>query len=89
MDHGGGWPPCCILLHMPSPNRPSRNRRNELQAALGDLGIVLPRQDHGTPARRAQGWYAELHDGTVAFLGDYAALAVSECLKLREKAGLA
>ena len=74
---------------MPSANRPSRNRRNELQAELGDLGVVLPRQDHGTPTRRAQGWYAELYDGRVAFLGDYAALAVTECQRLRQEAGLA
>ena len=37
--------------------------------------MIPARQDHGTPGRRAQGWYAELYDGRVIFLGDYAALA--------------
>lgn len=55
--------------------RPSSTRRAELQGALGDLGVIPARQDHGTPGRRAQGWYAELYDSRVIFLGDYTALA--------------
>ncbi len=64
--------------------RPSRSRRIELQRALGDLGTIPPRQEHGTPLRRAQGWYAELHDGRTVFLGDYAGLALAEISKLVE-----
>lgn len=55
---------------------PSRTRRAELQNALGDAGTVLPRQAHGTPARPAQGWYAQMRDGSEAFLGDYTGLAM-------------
>jgi len=76
---------------MPSPSRskrPSHTRQLELQIALGDLGTVLPRQNHGTPQRRAQGWYAELVDGNTHFLGDYTGLALIEIHKLRLGAGL-
>jgi len=68
--------------------RPSSTRRGELQQALGDLGFVPARQDHGTPARRAQGWYAELHDGRDVFLGDYTALALVTIAELRKAAAL-
>lgn len=47
--------------------------------------MIPPRQEHGTPQRRAQGWYAELHDGRVVFLGDYAGLALGEISKLVEQ----
>ena len=66
--------------------RPSSTRRGELQQALGDLGFVAARQDHGTPGRRAQGWYAELHDGRDVFLGDYTALALLTIAELQAKA---
>jgi hypothetical protein len=65
---------------------PSRSRRSELQALLGELGTVLPRQNHGTIERPAQGWYAELEDGGVIFLGDYTTIAVSRILSLRDGA---
>lgn len=52
-----------------------RTRRGELQRLLGEAGTVLPRQRHGTVDRRAAGWYAELVDGRVVYLGDYVALA--------------
>jgi hypothetical protein len=68
--------------------RPSSTRRGELQQALGDLGFVPPRQDHGTPSRRAQGWYAELHDGRDVFLGDYTAIALQTITELRAAAQL-
>lgn len=62
--------------------RRDRSRRGELQRLLGDLGTVLERQSHGTPALPAAGWYAELTNGDVVFLGDYGALAVSAILDL-------
>jgi hypothetical protein len=68
--------------------RPSSTRRGELQAALGDLGTVTPRQDHGTLTRRAQGWYAELHDGRDVFLGDFTMIALQSIRELRAEAGL-
>jgi hypothetical protein len=52
-----------------------RSRRGELQALLGDRGTVLPHQWRGTPERPARGWYAELEDRTVMFLGDDTLLA--------------
>jgi hypothetical protein len=63
--------------------RPSSTRRGELQQALGDLGVVPGRQDHGTIQRRAQGWYAELYDGRDVFLGDYTALALLTIAELQ------
>lgn len=48
---------------------------------LGDLGVIPARQAHGTPERPASGWYAELADGTVVYLGDYSTLAA---MKIRE-----
>jgi hypothetical protein len=65
-----------------STKRPSKSRRIELQRALGDLGTIPPRQEHGTQQRRAQGWYAELYDGRTVFLGDYAGLALATISKL-------
>jgi hypothetical protein len=64
----------------------NRSRQAELQRMLGELGIVLPRQAHGTIERRAQGWYAELTDGRTVFLGDYSMLAGMEIRKLHEAA---
>lgn len=56
-----------------------RTRRGDLQRLLGDLGTVLPRQAHGTSARRAQGWYARLdagpRKGETVFLGDYVSVS--------------
>jgi hypothetical protein len=66
--------------------RPSSSRRGELQQALGDLGVIAPRVDHGTAVRRAQGWYAELYDGRDVFLGDYTALALLTITELQAKA---
>jgi hypothetical protein len=63
-----------------------RSRKGELQRALGDLGVVLPRHEHGTVERPAQGWYAELTGGKVVFLGDYSALAVLRIQELKVKA---
>ncbi len=42
---------------------------------LGERGTILPRVDHGTPERPAQGWYAKLTDGQEVFLGDYSMIA--------------
>lgn len=42
---------------------------------LGERGTVLPRVEHGSTERPAQGWYAELADGRMVFLGDYSMLA--------------
>jgi hypothetical protein len=42
---------------------------------LGDLGTVLPRVEHGTSQRPAQGWYAQLNGDGEVFLGDYSGLA--------------
>jgi hypothetical protein len=42
---------------------------------LGERGTVLPRVEHGTLERPAQGWYAQLVDGRTVFLGDYSMLA--------------
>ena len=68
--------------------RQYRTRRSELQRVLGDYGTVLPRVMHGTPARPAQGWYAQMHKGPRAgeevFLGDYmmlAGMAIARLLK--------
>jgi hypothetical protein len=68
--------------------RPSSTRRGELQSALGDLGTVTARQEHGTLERRAQGWYAELHDGRDVFLGDFTMIALRTIEELRAEAGL-
>lgn len=54
-----------------------RSKRGELQNLLGELGKVLPRQMQGTLERRAQGWYAELADEKVVFLGDTAWIAAA------------
>lgn len=63
------------------------NRREQLQRLLGDHGTVLPRQDHGTPARPAQGWYAKLTaDERIVFLGDYTTLAAVTIGRLITKA---
>ena len=62
--------------------RRDRSRRGELQRLLGNRGTVLPRQEHGTPARPAQGWYAELAGGAIVFLGDYCSLAALTIEKL-------
>lgn len=59
-----------------SVSKRDRTRRAELQRMLGERGTVLPRVEHGTPERPAQGWYAELVDGKTVFLGDYSMLAV-------------
>lgn len=68
----------------PKAKRPSRSRQGELQRMLGEAGTVLPRQEHGTMERRAQGWYAELVDGSVVFLGDYTTLAA---VRIRQLVG--
>jgi len=70
---------------MPSPGY-DRSRRGELQRMLGGLGTVLPRVMHGTPARPAQGWYAQLHDGREVFLGDYSMLAGMTIARLLKEA---
>ena len=72
---------------MASPTRtkkdpPSRTRQGELQRLLGDAGTVLPRQMHGTMARPAQGWYAQLNSGEEIFLGDYSSLAVAAIIRI-------
>lgn len=64
--------------------RRDRSRRGELQRLLGERGTVLPRQEHGTPARPAQGWYAELAHGVTVFLGDYCSLAALKIEKLHD-----
>jgi hypothetical protein len=61
-----------------------RSRRHELQRMLGELGTILPRLDHGTVSRPAQGWYAQLAGGEEVFLGDYAGLAVLTIEELKE-----
>ena len=53
----------------------SRSRRRELQAALGELGVVCEYSWHGSPDRPARGWYAELVGGELVFLGDHTPLA--------------
>lgn len=60
---------------MESVSKRDRSRRAELQRLLGERGTVLPRVAHGTPETPAQGWYAELPDGSLRFLGDYTSLA--------------
>jgi hypothetical protein len=58
-----------------------RSKRGQLQSLLGDRGTILGHQNRGTPDRPARGWYAELVDGTVLFLGDHtlvAALAIGK-----------
>lgn len=52
---------------------------------LGERGTVLPRVAHGTPERPAQGWYAELVDGEIVFLGDYVTLAAVTIANLNGK----
>lgn len=72
-----------VALAPPTSRRrdAARSRRCQLQSLLGELGEVLPRQPHGTPELRAQGWYAQLRGGALVFLGDYAELAM---LTIRE-----
>jgi hypothetical protein len=48
-----------------------------LLEAKGIDGYVLPRQEHGTLERPAQGWYVKLADERVEFLGDYMMLAAA------------
>jgi hypothetical protein len=63
-----------------APSGGSRTRRAELQLLLeakGIEGYVLPRQEHGTIERPAQGWYVKLADDRVEFLGDYMMLAAA------------
>jgi hypothetical protein len=67
------------------PKRASRTRRQALQNLLGDVGTVLPRQEHGTTHRRAQGWYAELVDGRTVFLGDDSTLAAAQIRSLLDE----
>jgi hypothetical protein len=63
-----------------------RSKRGELQRMLGELGEVLPRQNHGTPQRPAQGWYARIaSSGEVVFLGDYHHLAGAKLAQLVEQ----
>jgi hypothetical protein len=50
---------------------------------LGDLGTVLPRLSHATFAKPAQGWYADLADGSCVFLGDHVPLAALGITELR------
>ncbi len=69
---------------MESVSKREYSRRAELQRLLGTLGTVQPRQAHGTLERPAQGWYALLADGTLVFLGDYAALAMVAIARLVE-----
>jgi hypothetical protein len=61
-----------------------RSLRGQLQRTLGDLGTVLPHQKRGTPDRIGRGWYAELSDGRVVFLGDHLLVATIEISKLLE-----
>lgn len=65
-----------------STGKRDRSRRAELQRMLGTLGTVLPRQAHGTVQRPAQGWYAQLDNGKLVFLGDYSMLAALRIRKL-------
>lgn len=57
---------------------------------LGQYGTVLPRVQHGSPARPAQGWYARMDDGPRAgeevFLGDYSMIAGMTIAKLLREA---
>jgi hypothetical protein len=62
----------------------NRSRRAQLQRLMGDMGVVLEHQAHGTIERPAQGWYAQLADGKLVFLGDYAMLAAMKIRKLHE-----
>jgi hypothetical protein len=67
-----------------SERKRDRSCQARLQRLLGDLGWVLPRQEHGTPERPAQGWYAQLDTGKLVFLGDYTLLAALKIRKLHE-----
>lgn len=58
-----------------SVSKRDRTRRGQLQRVLGDRGTILPCIEHATPEHPARGWYAELLDGSVTFLGDNAVLA--------------
>jgi hypothetical protein len=52
---------------------------------LGDLGTVLPRIEHGSADRPAQGWYAEINGDGEVFLGDYSMLAGSRIEALKRE----
>jgi hypothetical protein len=65
-----------------TPPKRDRSYRHSLQRLLGDLGTVLPRQVNGTPQRLAAGWYAELADGKVVFLGDNSMIAAVQISRL-------
>ena len=51
----------------------------------GELGEILPRVEHGSPAYPAQGWYMRMPDGKTRFLGDYAMLASAAISRLLER----
>lgn len=61
-----------------------RSRRGLLQRLAGDVGTVLPRVDHGTMRRPAQGWYIIVGDREV-FLGDYSGLAELKLEQLKRE----
>jgi len=67
---------------MPYATEVSRSLRTQLQNMLGELGTVLPHQKRGTVDRPARGWYAELVDGKIVFLGDHSLIAGIEISKL-------
>lgn len=46
----------------------------QLQRALGERGVVLPRVVRGSANHPAQGWYATI-DGQDVFIGDHTAVA--------------